>query len=258
MSMNDSQEYVTLPFIRELLATQERSFKSMVELFFESVKNEVKEVRSLVTDLKESLLFTQKDVDDTKFKIESLNMKLNKVEDDLNENYTDIEQLYDNLENLENHSRRNNVKIFGIPEKPEKDGPELWEHCESAVRQEIESKLKIKGRNMAIERAHRVGRRHAPTRHLLNGTKVKSRPRPIVVKFLLWKDKEKVIKAARTIKPKEVQFLEDFSQRTLDRRREIIPKLIEARKNGKRAFLVKDQIVYKNRPPTDHEVQNEQ
>ena len=97
MSMNDSQEYVTLPFIRELLATQERSFKSMVELFFESVKNEVKEVRSLVTDLKESLLFTQKDVDDTKFKIESLNMKLNKVEDDLNENYTDIEQLYDNL-----------------------------------------------------------------------------------------------------------------------------------------------------------------
>ena len=111
---------------------------------------------------------------------------------------------------------------------------------------------------MAIERVHRVGRRHAPTRHLPDGTKVKSWPRPIVAKFLSWKDKEKVIKAARTIKPKEVQFLEDVSQRTLDRRREIIPKLIEARKNGKRAFLVKDQIVYKNRPPTDHEVQNEQ
>ena len=75
MSMNDSQEYITLTSICELLATQEWSFESMVELFFESVKNVVKEVRSLVTDLKESLLITKKDVDDTKFKIESLNMK---------------------------------------------------------------------------------------------------------------------------------------------------------------------------------------
>ena len=137
MSMNDSQEYVTLPFIHELLATQERSFKSMVELFFESVKNEVKEVRSLVTDLKENLLFTQRDVDDTKFKVEILNMKLNKVEDDLNENYTDIVQLYDNLENLENHSRWNNVKIFSIPEKPEKDDP----NCGSIVKLWYDKKL---------------------------------------------------------------------------------------------------------------------
>ena len=97
------------------------------------------------------------------------------------------------------------------------------------------------------------GKRHAPIRHLPDGTTVKVRPRPIIAKFLSWKDKEKIVKAARKIKPKQVQFLEDFSQRTLDKRKAMVPELIAARKSGKRAFLVMDQVVYRNtRPPDDH------
>ena len=46
--------------------------------------------------------------------------------------------------------------------------------------------------SMMIERAHRVGKRHAAFHHLADGTKVKSFPRPIVAKFLSWKDKESV------------------------------------------------------------------
>ena len=43
---------------------------------------------------------------------------------------------------------------------------------------------------------------------------VKVQPRPIIAKFLSWKDKEKIVKAARKIKPKQVQFLEDESKNT--------------------------------------------
>ena len=50
---------------------------------------------------------------------------------------------------------------------------------------------------------------------------------------LAWKQKEKVIKAARAIKLSDVMFLEDYSQRTLERRQMQIPKLIDARKRGK-------------------------
>ena len=249
-----SETFVTLPVVRELLTTQERTYKAMIEVFLESIKNEVKEVRQGVTDLKESLLFTQKDFDEAKVKIERFGFKLNKVEDDVDTVYEDIDYLYDELENIENQSRRNNIKVFGIPEKDEKKGPELWEECEEVVKSEIESKLNMEcGDDVIIERAHRVGKRHAPIRHLPDGTTVKVRPRPIIAKFLSWKDKEKIVKAARKIKPKQVQFLEDFSQRTLDKRKAMVPELTAARKSGKRAFLVMDQVVYRNtRPPDDH------
>ena len=103
---------------------------------------------------------------------------------------------------------------------------------------------------MMIERAHWVGKRHTPFCHLADGTKVKSRPRPIVTKFLSWKDKEKVLRAARSLKLDDIQFLEDFSKRTLDKRKAKIPELIAAHKRGKRAFLVMDQILFGKPPPT--------
>ena len=156
-------------------------------------------------------------------------------------------------EYLENHSRRSNIKVFGIPEKAEIEGPELWEVCENAVKDQICAKLNIKKeecQSMTIERAHRVGKQHTPFRHLADGTKVKSRARPIVAKFLNWKDKEKVLREARLLKPDDIQFLEDFSKRTLDKRKAKIPELIAAHKSGKRAFLVMDRIVYGKPPPT--------
>ena len=63
---------------------------------------------------------------------------------------------------------------------------------------------------MVIERTHRVKKCRYPF-HLADGTKVKSRPRPIVAKFLSWKDKDRVLRSARSVKPDGIQFLEDFN-----------------------------------------------
>ena len=73
-----------------------------------------------------------------------------------------------------------------------------------------------------------------------------------VVKELIMK--EKVIRAARKSEPDRVQFFEDFAKATLERRRQIVPELIKARKQGKKAFLVMDRVVYaKLRPPDEGE-----
>ena len=40
----------------------------------------------------------------------------------------------------------------------------------------------------------------------------------------------------------------DFSKRTLERRRSKIPDMIEARHNGKTAFMVMDQLVIFDKP----------
>ena len=73
--------------------------------------------------------------------------------------------------------------------------------------------------------------------------------RPIVAKFTFWKQKEKVLRAVRQKKPKDIKLFPDFAIRTLDRRAEKIPELTEQRKKGKIAYLVMDKIVGKDRPP---------
>ena len=67
-----------------------------------------------------------------------------------------------------------------------------------------------------------------------------------------------MIKAARKSKPDRVQFFEDFAKATLERRRQKIPKLIKARKQGKKVFLVMDRVIYaKSRPPNEGEPADE-
>ena len=62
-------EYVTLAIVRELMETQERGFKQTIELYTNSVREEVKSVKKTVKDLKTSLMFSQKNIDDLKGKI---------------------------------------------------------------------------------------------------------------------------------------------------------------------------------------------
>ena len=45
-----------------------------------------------------------------------------------------------------------------------------------------------------------------------------------------------------------VVFMGDFSKRTLERRRSKIPDILEARRNGKTAFMVMDYLVIFDKP----------
>ena len=58
-----------------------------------------------------------------------------------------------------------------------------------------------------------------------------------------WKTKERVLKEARSKKPKGVLFLNDFSKRILDRRAEQIPQILKARQESKVAYMVMDKLV---------------
>ena len=140
-------------------------------------------------------------------------------------------------------SRRNNIKVIGIPEHT----TESWEESEALFKSEVKKALNM-DEELHVERAHGIGsKRQFVTRR--DGSRVKAGPRPIAVKMTNWKQKEKVIKKAREIKPANVKFLEDFSQRTLDKRSSLIPKLEEARRVGKIAYFIADRLVIKEKPP---------
>ena len=150
---------------------------------------------------------------DFKGKIYKTEDKLHGLEDSLARSETEIDEIMDKQEYLENSSRRNNVKILGIPEKSQKHGKETWEESEIKAIEAIRKKLEITY-DLNIERAHRVGRPRPKLRHI-EGTKVENKPRPIVVRFQSWKDKEMVVCAARKIRPEGMQFLRIFRRELL-------------------------------------------
>ena len=123
---------------------------------------------------------------------------------------------------------------MGIPEKDASDGRETWEESEALAIEAIKARLDIQG-DLSIERAHREGKPSPPFRHI-DGEKVPSKNRPIVIRFLSWKEKELVVRAARRIKPDGLKFFENFSKKTLERRREKIPELIKKERKGKMYF----------------------
>ena len=93
-------------------------------------------------------LFTQKDVGD----LSSLKSKLVGPEKDIVEIKNTVELQGNKIEYQENQSRRNNIRVFGIPES----AGETWEMAETKVRAAIKEKLNIE---VDIEHAHRVERR---------------------------------------------------------------------------------------------------
>ena len=103
-------------------------------------------------DIKTSLQFTQKDVDDNKSKILEVEQKISIKSEMLDKALEGLEDLENRNDYLENQSRRNNIKVYGIPEAP----VETWNDCEAEVKKALVDNLGIT-EEITIERAHRIG-----------------------------------------------------------------------------------------------------
>ena len=57
------------------------------------------------------------------------------------------------------------------------------------------------------------------------------------------------MRSARVIKPTNICVSEDFAGETARRRKELLPKLKEAREQGKIAYLVVDRLIIKKGSP---------
>ncbi len=107
------------------------------------------------------------------------------------------------------------------------------------MRKALKDKLDIE-ENFEIERCHRI-------KSGSKNPKYANQPRPIVAKFCKWKDKESILRKARSLKPEGVKFFPDYAKRTLERRSLQKDKLIAARAEGKIAYFVMDKLVIKER-----------
>ena len=181
-------------------------------------------------DLKISLE-TSQEIFEKKFQKvnDNLSKQKQKHKEDINELWKDNDQLCERLRDLEDRSRRDNLRIDGIAELEN----ETWEQTEEILHNLFKEKLELE--NISVERAHRVG------------NKGKTDKRTIVLKLASFKDKLKIISEARKLKGTNISINEDYSKETLEIRKEKWKEVKELRKNGTYAILVYDKVVIKGK-----------
>ena len=132
--------------------------------------------------------------------------------------------LQDKLLCAEVHQRRENLRFFGIGEKPGSKEDTLAVLQEFFVRVlaiQPEEVLKIE-----FQRVHRVDK-----------INVDGKPRAIIARFLRYQDREFIFTKTNLLKDSQFGISADLPKEIVKRRNAQVKKLIEARRSGKLAFF---------------------
>ena len=220
-----------------LLATQDQAYKGALETMMKQVYDKISSLESTVGELKRSLEYTQGEVDDLKTEIKTLNKEKEADKttiQDLQNKCKDAGEKITNLEDrcnyLEDYSRRNNVHITGIEERP--DG-ETWEQTAELVQKLLADKLQLT--DLTLDRAHRIGQR------------TDQRARPIVARFYRYADREVVMRNAKMLRGTQIFFNDDLCPASQEKKREQLPLLKMARSAGKIAYFRHTKLIVRDR-----------
>ena len=187
----------------------------------ENVIQTVKETQDRVESLEKNVQSMKSQVN---YELQINNEEVVKLQKQNKRQQDEIDQLRDQILIDQSRSMRSNLIFNGIAERQNED-------TESLIRGFIHDKMGVNNRGIPIERAHRMG-----------GWK-QGKHRPIVVKFLNFKDKEAIRQAAPS-KLKNTNFgvNEQFPREIAERRKLLLPIMKEERRNNRRAKLVVDRL----------------
>lgn len=224
-----------------------------------SLETSVHETNSRVTDIETSRAFDAQTCDEIKLKQGELD-KVLKVERD---RISDLKQCYDSLKtipeevtDIKARSMRDNLLFFGFVEG-RTDEDRRSENCTQMVLDYCQNTLQMEDArtNVKIERAHRLGNRYEI-----------NKPRPIVVKFSHYPDKQLVKQKSRELSQAnrnaqvgdragsqdnervdrptgpQIRVSDQFPKVIQDRRKVLVPAMIKAKQAGKTAYLSYDKL----------------
>lgn len=130
------------------------------------------------------------------------------------------------LLDLQTRSMRDNLIFAGLHENKQ-------ENAEDVIKDFLKTHLKLPPdtvKTITFHRAHRIGQQ------------TNKGPRPIVVKFEHFKDKELIKSRGKELKGTVFGLNDQFPKEIQERRKILYPILKDSRKNNKRAHLVVDKL----------------
>ncbi|CAL9707674.1 unnamed protein product [Knipowitschia caucasica] len=184
-----------------------------------------------VKDMKQSLEFYIAMVDVLKQENASLRLEVNNLKHLTTELQGNTTKMSESILDLQSRSMRDNIIIHGVHEIVK----EAYQVTEQLVKKFMTEQLKMEQtvvQNIQFARAHRIGKPKG----------AKDKPRPIVAKLAVSKDKSTIMARGRELKGSTFSITDQFPPEIMKRRRLLYPVMSEARKNDKKTRLIVDKL----------------
>ena len=198
------------------------------------------ELKKLWTYVHDQLKCSKDDLSKVSDRIDTLEFSLGIAQEQLTQLSTDKSKMNDSLLYMQSQSMRNNLIFNGISE----DLHEKPDSTELKLRQFMVDKLKLAQDfvdSLRLERVHRIGNDSARPG-------ATPRPRSIVAKFLQFQDRELVRRARSHLKGTSYYVNEQIPKEIADRRRQLLPKMRQAIREGKSSWISYDTLYINGRP----------
>ena len=218
--------------IGDVMNMQKKAYLDAVEMLFATLNKRIDEQNITINQLQRSLEFSQDELKQVKDEHNNNTIELSNLKIKNEQLESTIIKLTGQITYQEDYSRRNNLRFEGITES----APENWEQTQFKIKKLLDEKFDMP--NVQIERAHRL--KKLPDQNVAT-------PRTIVARFSSFDDREKVLRNAKVLKSTNIFVNEDLSEATAKSRKEKIPLLQAARRNGKIAYFIRDKFVIKER-----------
>jgi septal ring factor EnvC (AmiA/AmiB activator) len=150
---DSDEELFSLTMVKRLMAQQESAFKTVIESLIKSTTERVDGLVKQVVELKASLEYSQRDIEENQKSAKQNEQTIAAITAQLNDTKNLMNKCQEKNTYLENQSRRNNIRVYGVEEKPR----ETWEETEAALKSILIEKLQLPS-EPRIERAHRNGK----------------------------------------------------------------------------------------------------
>ena len=159
-------------------------------------------ISSVLNEINSNLQALNKKVDKITNDLALLTNRIDEVEENqisLKEEFEELKEKMDYIQarcdNFESQSRRDNLIFYGVDD----DKNETWAETENKVRTIMKDKMKIDPSQIQIQRSHRLN--------------TGSSPRPVIVKFLKYKDKEFILREGiKCLREGAIWVSEDFTK----------------------------------------------
>ena len=214
-----------------LLEMQQKAYKDASELLFNSLNNRIEDQNRTIYELKKSLEYSQQEIEGMKSKVTSSQNEINELKRTVNDQNTLIEKLKNQQEQQEDYSRRKNIRIEGVIDNFKENN----EQTQLKIEKIIKDNLGIE--NIDIEIAHRINRKNNPSNKA---------PRTIIAKLKKASDRDTIMRSTRKLKDSGIFINEDFCEATMKIRKELFPKVKEARDKGLIAYIKGRSLVTKS------------
>ena len=180
--------------VKEDCKDHETKMRKMISKNLQNTNDRLDKLSKGINELTKTIEFTQDQlegkINNIKENIKHLEISIKGIEDDL----LDPDNVISKLIELEDRSRRNNLRVDGIKEKPN----ETWDDCKIKIQRLIKNKLKI-NEHIEIDRCHRLSKK-----------KNQNCPGTIICRITKFKEKQKILKKIKVLKNTGIFIYEDF------------------------------------------------